>query len=166
MTPCIFPGLLKPIIYVDLVNFGEQDAERALLDGLKHSGKPTQPQPFPGKRAESAISTAPFPPNLARLHGAPELPPHYLPREADLAGLKQKLLSGDASVAITGQGQALGVQGMGGIGKTVLATALAHDLEVRQAFPDGVYWLTIGQKPNLLDLQNQLLRQLTDSKET
>ena len=55
---------------------------------------------------------------------------------------------------------------MGGIGKTVLAAALAHDPEVRQAFPDGIYWLTIGQKPNLLALQNQLLRQLTGSKET
>ena len=105
-------------------------------------------------------------PKLARLTGVPDLPPHYLPREADLAGLKQKLLSGDASVAITGQGQALGVQGMGGIGKTVLAAALAHDPQVRQAFPDGIYWLTIGQKPNLLDLQNQLLRQVTGSKET
>ena len=60
----------------------------------------------------------------------------------------------------------LGVQGMGGIGKTVLAAALAQDSEVRQAFPDGIYWLTIGQKPNVLDLQNQLLRQLTGSKET
>ena len=60
----------------------------------------------------------------------------------------------------------MGVQGMGGIGKTVLAAALAHDSEVRQAFPDGIYWLTVGQKPNLLDLQNQLLRQLTGSKET
>jgi NB-ARC domain-containing protein len=54
---------------------------------------------------------------------------------------------------------------MGGIGKTALATALAHDSEVRHAFPDGIYWLTIGQKPNLLDLQNQLLRQLTGSKQ-
>jgi hypothetical protein len=44
-----------------------------------------------------------------------------------LTGLKQQLLSGDASVAIAGQGQALGLQGLGGIGKTVLAEALAHD---------------------------------------
>jgi len=103
---------------------------------------------------------------MGKLHGAPELPPHYLPREEDLAGLKRKLLAGVESVAITGQGQAVGVHGMGGIGKTVLASALTHDSEVRQAFPDGIYWLTIGQKPNLLDLQNQLLRQLTGSKQT
>jgi WD40 repeat protein len=103
---------------------------------------------------------------IGKLRGVLDLPPHYLPREEDLAGLKNKLLAGVESVAITGQGQAVGVQGMGGIGKTVLAAALAHDLEVRQAFPDDIYWLTIGQKPDVLALQNQLLRQLTGSKET
>jgi hypothetical protein len=96
----------------------------------------------------------------------PDLPPHYLPREADLAGLKQKLLAGGANVGITGQSSAVGLQGMGGIGKSVLATALARDSEVRQAFPDGIYWLTIGQKPDVLALQKQFLRQLTGSKET
>src|SRR5208337_2273509 len=103
---------------------------------------------------------------IGKLHGVPELPPHYLPREADLVGLKEKLLAGGASVGITGRSSAVGVQGMGGIGKSVLAAALAHDSEVRQAFSDGIYWLTIGQKPNLIDLQNRLLRWLTGSKET
>src|SRR5580704_10042112 len=57
---------------------------------------------------------------LGKLHGVPDLPSHYLPREEDFAGLKRKLLAAVESVAITGQGQAVGVQGMGGIGKTVL----------------------------------------------
>ena len=60
----------------------------------------------------------------------------------------------------------MAISGMGGIGKTVLASALAHDTEVREAFPDGIYWLTFGQNPNLLGLQNQLLRQLTGSNAT
>jgi hypothetical protein len=89
-----------------------------------------------------------MPRSMGKLHGVPDLPPHYLPCEADLAGLKQKVLSADASIAITGKGRAVGVQGMGGIGKTVLAAALAHDSEVRQAFPDGIYWLTIDQNPD------------------
>ena len=55
VTPCTLQGLLKSIIYVDLVNLGEQDAERALLDGLKPSGRPAQPPPFPGKRAEPSF---------------------------------------------------------------------------------------------------------------
>src|SRR5580704_19746999 len=107
-----------------------------------------------------------MPISMGELHGVPELPPHYLPRAADLAGLKQKLLAGGANVGITGQSSAVGVQGIGGIGKTVLAAALAQDSETRQVFSDCIYWLTIGQKPNLLDFQNQLLRQLTVSKET
>jgi len=86
---------------------------------------------------------------MGKLHGVPELPPHYLPRTADLAGLKQKMLAGGANVGITGRPSAVGVQGMGGIGKTVLAAALAHDSEIGEAFSDGIYWLTIGQKPSL-----------------
>ena len=96
----------------------------------------------------------------------PNLPPHFLPRLGDLKALKDAVLAGlTKPAALTSAGK-IGVQGMGGIGKTVLAAALARDSEVRHAFPDGIYWLTIGQKPNLLDLQNQLLRQLTGSKET
>ena len=143
VAECALTGMLLARIYIDLVGLKEQDAERALLDGLKPSGRPAQPPQFPGKRAESGISSASFPPNIAKLHGVPELPPHYLPREEDLAELKRKLLAGVESVAITGRGQAVGVQGMGGIGKTVLAAALARDSEVRLAFPDGIW---VGEK--------------------
>ncbi len=120
VSTCSLTGMLSQIICINLVGLGEQDTERVLLDGLKPSGRPAQPPPFPGERKELIATAAPFPPNLARLHGVPELPPHYLPREADLAGLKQKLLAGGANVGITGQSSAIGVHGMGGIGKTVL----------------------------------------------
>ena len=91
---------------------------------------------------------------MGKLHGVPDLPPHYLSRE-DLAGLKRKLLADVRNVAIIGRGQAVGVQGMGGIGKTVLAAALAQNSEVRRAFPDGIYWLTVGQTPSLLSLRGR-----------
>ena len=74
---------------------------------------------------------------MGNLHGVPELPPHYLPREADLVGLKMKLLAGGANVGITGKSSALGVQGMGGVGKTLLAATLARDSEVGRRFPTG-----------------------------
>src|SRR6516225_1896036 len=98
---------------------------------------------------------------MGKLYGVPELPPHYLPRETDIAGLKQKLLAADGNVGITGQSSAVGVQGMGGIGKTVLAVSLAHDSEVRKAFPDGIFWVMVGHTPNLLLLQDQLLKKLS-----
>jgi NB-ARC domain len=49
-------------------------------------------------------------------------------------------------VVVSGAAGRLGLQGMGGIGKSVLASALAHRPEVRRAFPDGVYWITLGQE--------------------
>jgi hypothetical protein len=82
IAQCSLQGLLKTIIYVDLVDLGEQEATRALLDGLKPSGKPTHPPPFPGKRVDPNITGAPFPPNVGRLHGVPDLPPHWLSRDA------------------------------------------------------------------------------------
>ena len=63
-------------------------------------------------------------------------------------------------VVVTGRMQRVGVQGMGGIGKTVLATAVARDDSVRRAFGDGVFWLTFGQTPELSALQLQLAKAL------
>jgi hypothetical protein len=186
VAECSLMGMLSQIIHIDLVNLGEQDAQRVLIDGLKPTVKPVGPIRFPGqlkgcgadylmaflkklirfpgKPIGPGVSTVPFPPDLGRLHGVPDLPPHYLPRAEHIDGLKRKLLAGKGNVGITGGSSVVGVYGMGGIGKTVLAAALARDSEVRRAFFDGIYRLTIGQKPNLLDLQNQLLRRLTSSR--
>jgi len=54
----------------------------------------------------------------------------------------------------------MGLQGMGGIGKSVLASALAHRPDVRRAFPDGIYWVTLGQGPNIADLHRGLVHTL------
>jgi hypothetical protein len=52
---------------------------------------------------------------------------------------------------------------MGGIGKSVLAAALARDDGVRRAFPDGVLWVTLGQTPNVVIRQAQLAEALGDT---
>src|SRR5947209_17480943 len=51
---------------------------------------------------------------------------------------------------------AVGVQGMGGIGKSVLAAALAQEAVVKAAFPDGIFWVAVGQRPDLRRLQIEL----------
>jgi len=38
------------------------------------------------------------------------------------------------------------LQGMGGIGKTVLAQLICNDEVVQQAFPDGIIWVTAGKE--------------------
>ena len=96
----------------------------------------------------------------ARRYNLPSLPEHYVLREADLAPLRRALLSdGAAALGI------VGVRGMGGIGKSVLATALAHDLAVQAAFPDGIIWLPIGREPNLPARQEELYLFLTGQRE-
>ena len=103
---------------------------------------------------------------LGQLIGnVPNLPPHFLPREEELNPLKTKVLADtNQPVAITAKSRSVGVQGMGGIGKTVLATALARDEEVRRAFPDGVIWITFGQTPQILTLQSDVVEALGDKQ--
>ena len=53
---------------------------------------------------------------------------------------------------------------MGGSGKSVLAAAAARDPKVREAFPDGRFWLELGPDPPLLQLQASLAAALGDSR--
>ncbi|MBW4448809.1 MAG: hypothetical protein KME38_18590 [Spirirestis rafaelensis WJT71-NPBG6] len=103
---------------------------------------------------------------LGQLIGdVPNLPPHFLPREEQLNPLKSNVLADtNQPVAITAKSRSVGVQGMGGIGKTVLATALARDEEVRRAFPDGVIWITFGQTPQILTWQSYIAKALGDNQ--
>src|SRR4051812_30440854 len=52
---------------------------------------------------------------------------------------------------------------MGGIGKSTLAAALAHDSGVQARFPDGVLWATLGQEPDLLNLLSGWAQSLDDT---
>ncbi len=74
----------------------------------------------------------------------PSLPANFMSRPKELGALRKKLLdhgnSHSPTIALTA------FSGMGGIGKTVLAQALCRDERVQEAFPDGIYWQTIGRE--------------------
>ena len=90
-------------------------------------------------------------------HNLPTLPPHFLPRPDKLNELKKTVCSLlNQPVGLTAEAVRAGLLGMAGIGKSVLAAALAHDREIQCAFPDGVIWLTLGQRPPILIRQSQL----------
>jgi WD40 repeat protein len=94
---------------------------------------------------------------LGELHNVPLLPVEFVERE-EFKALREGLVRGDKYAAgITGP---VGLHGKGGIGKTVLASALAHDEEVRRCFRDGVFWITVGERADLVMLQIALLKQL------
>jgi WD40 repeat protein len=73
---------------------------------------------------------------------APPLPRNYLERPGEIERLRRVLIADEPgpSVAVTA------LKGMGGIGKTVLAQAVAKDEAVRDAFPDGIAWCTVGKE--------------------
>ncbi len=112
----------------------------------------TNPPPTPVVAAPSG--------QPGELHGVPRLPQHYLPRREDLDRLRKTLLGGVGSAIGITAVPSVGLQGQGGIGKSVLAAALAHDEGVQRAFPDGIYWIMLGQEPDLLHLQADLLQSL------
>ena len=79
------------------------------------------------------ILADPVPP-LASLHGVPSLPAHFLPRPADLAFLDETVLADvHWPTVITSARQTTALQGMGGVGKSVLAAAFARSCGVARA---------------------------------
>jgi hypothetical protein len=108
----------------------------------------------PASVAEPLVAGA----RRGELSGVPALPPAFVTRE-ELPGLREALLGGgDGAVTVTGA--AVGFQGQGGIGKTVLATAVARDDTVRRGFPDGIFWVTLGDETDPLAAQIELLERL------
>jgi hypothetical protein len=104
------------------------------------------------RRARSPQHAVPF--------QAPPRSDRYIDRLQLQARLKAALLPPDASERPRFTRAVL--HGIGGIGKTSFAIALAHDPEMRRAYPHGVLWAALGQTPNLLQLQSAWGRALGD----
>jgi NB-ARC domain/APAF-1 helical domain len=140
-----------------LVQIAEKIAEAA------HRAPPdatAAPTPDADRAATTAVAPVASTDGIAALHGVPGQRPNYLRRREYLDRLKQAVLgASDRAVGITGatpQSARVGPHGMGGIGKTVLAIDLVNDDEIRRAFPDGIFWLTLGQAIVPLRLQGEL----------
>src|SRR6185369_13468859 len=52
--------------------------------------------------------------------------------------------------------------GQGGIGKSTLAAAVAHNPKILERFREGVLWATLGQQPDLLSALSQWIHGLGD----
>jgi hypothetical protein len=75
----------------------------------------------------------------------PPVPVSFVERPEALAALRNALFTdnGGRHIALTA------LEGMGGIGKTMLAQALCRDEVVQQAFPDGVVWISVGKESSI-----------------
>lgn len=99
----------------------------------------------------------------------PPLPPHFLPRPEDIAEVKKKVLRHLRAEAAptTSTVPITVIRGLPGVGKSVLAAAVARSCEVSFAFPDGILWIKVGQEPRtelevLLEILNKALEQLKE----
>ncbi|MBD2255516.1 NB-ARC domain-containing protein [Nostoc parmelioides] len=101
----------------------------------------------------------PFP-QAGKPFQAPPLPTYFVERPEYSQDLKARLLSNLASdsrtLAITA------IHGLGSVGKSTLAAALAHDKEVQAHFRDGILWATLGQQPDVLPLLSGWVQALGD----
>jgi tetratricopeptide (TPR) repeat protein len=95
-------------------------------------------------QSENAL---PFTTSLAIRHKTsvlPLLPSLVIGREQTLREIKSRL-------GIDGQMRsATMIQGWPGVGKSTTVAALAHDVDIARAFPDGILWASLGETPNLL----------------
>ena len=123
----------------DVVIDEKTGAIRKATDEEIRDGKKTHKEEFRQKFRETNYVTV------------PPLPVNFVDRPEELAALRDALFTdeGGRHIALTA------LEGMGGIGKTVLAQALCHDEVVQQAFPDGVIWITIG-KESMFDVVTRM----------
>jgi hypothetical protein len=95
-------------------------------------------------------------PSTYRIFQAPPLPPHFVERPEYSNDLKARLLTGNRTLVITA------IHGLGSVGKSTLAAALAHDVEIQTRFCDGILWATLGQQPDVLSLLSGWVQALGD----
>jgi len=100
------------------------------------------------------------PPSYHAPFQAPPLPRHFVPRPEVSRDLKARFLGEDGHPP--GVLVVSAIHGLGGIGKSTLAAALARDPEVLARFPDGILWATLGQQPDVLSLLVGWIQSLGD----
>ncbi|WP_287698084.1 MULTISPECIES: NB-ARC domain-containing protein [unclassified Microcystis] len=91
---------------------------------------------------------------------APPKPSYFVERPEVSIELKKLLLS--ETTEKTGTLVISAIYGLGGIGKSTLAAALAQEKEVQAFFPDGIFWATLGQQPDILSFLHGWIQALGD----
>lgn len=98
-----------------------------------------------------------------KLVNVPDLPPFYVARKEELDRVKTYLVRDPNRNLSTGIQRRCLIHGMAGIGKSVLAAAVARECDVRWGFPDGIVRITLGKEPDIALSLSNLLQALGES---
>jgi hypothetical protein len=95
----------------------------------------------------------------ATLHHVPELPSHFIKERENFKEVKTQLLLKTSDE----QRPPLVIHAPSGMGKSAMLAALVRETEVRLAFPDGIFWHTLGADADLFAHQIALIETLGES---
>ncbi len=118
------PAVLRALVCRDLFGLAEEQARRMLLEAVAGPRRPDRKPVFPGRGTPGGMGrlggAGPrLPGTMPQVWSIPARNPGFTGRDGLLTAVRERLLAGDAAVV-----QAL--RGMGGVGKTQLATEYAH----------------------------------------
>jgi hypothetical protein len=134
---CSLGGLLASLSRIELVGLTEEEAKRALLDGvLRGRVKPKIQPGFPGQSQRSASEQTNFPGALPKGWNVPRRNKNFTAREDLLTRLRSALQSH----------QPVALHGLGGVGKTQLAMEYAY----RYASEYNLVWWILAETPETL----------------
>src|SRR4051812_48871699 len=134
VEPVTLPPLYAPLIHLDLTGLDEAAAAARLRTRLA-GGRPTGPPPFPLRDAEPSGRPG-FAGRLPEVWKVPPRNPRFTGRDGMLTELRRRLHAGEGTLTV----QAL--YGLGGVGKTQLATEYAHRFAADYHL---VWWIDAAQ---------------------
>jgi hypothetical protein len=152
VAECDRPGLLSGVVSIDLFGVAEAKAKarlRSMVSGaLSGRAKPADKPDFPGGRA---VRREPrFPGALPTVWQVPARNPNFTGRGSELEDLA-RAVAGGSWVTVES------LRGMGGVGKTQLATEYCY---LHAGDYDLVYWVTAEEPATIPDQFTALARDL------
>lgn len=102
----------------------------------------------------------------AKLHQVPPLPRFLEILPAQLKEIRAQLVAKPSPSEVANQQKnPLVLYAPSGMGKSLFASAIAHDELIRRNFVSGIFWISLGAEPDITGLQMEMMRNLTGKNE-